>query len=362
MHSFRNAKWSWPITVIPVCVFIWIHYGTYRIIHEQLSWQDSNQWMLYGGLLSLLWLIHTGITSYLILIRCPLEKNYGYITFALYFLFVFIYLSNFYNMIPPSIPGWVASENKRLYAMIFIAPTLVHSLAIINTNIDTQTKPILKEKLLTIGIALAGCILLLMILPKAQRGLEHKIVIFMFLLSSASFLNGVTKLFDLNRLKSFFVKEKYIMIAKPLLAVSFPLAGMFLNNDILFDAGLGNFSNLSFYIWSILNGFATCAPDFKHRVYRVVLFLVRSMTYSYIIWLMITFMPRLPLSAIAISSFGLGYLMVAPLVIIIFHTKLLVSDATYLYHHLSRQTIRAMFLTAASLPIIVNTFEALYTQ
>jgi len=361
MNSFHNAKWSWPITVIPLWLFLWIHYGTYQIIQEELSAEEFSRWLLYGTLLILLWVFHTGFTIIKILTRDPLEKKYGYITLFLYLSFVLVYLGSFYSMIPPSIPGWVASENKRIYALIFIAPTLVHSLIIINVS-EATSKETTIRKLFIIGGSILGCILLLTMLPNAEPGIEHYFVILMFLFSSVVFLNGIIKVLDVNRLKVFFIKDKYVAMAKPLLAVSFPLTGMFLNNDILFDAGFGNFSNVSFYMWSILNGLAICAPDFKQKTYRIVIFLLRSMTYSYIIWLMTTFMPHLALSAIAINSFGLGYLMITPLVIIIFHTKLLVDDAGYLYYHLPRRTIRTMFVSAVSLPIIINTFEMLTAQ
>lgn len=357
MYSFRNAKWSWPITVIPVFIFLWIHYGTYQIIHENLSEKDSSQWLFYGIILSTLWLVHTVFSSFLILIRGKLETKYGYTTFWTYLSFVYLYLSNFYNMIPPSIPGWVVSENKRLYALIFIAPTLLHSLTIINVSKEPfRTTPIKKIPLI---IAFSVISLSLLNVPNSRPGLEHQITVLLFLLSSAFLLDGLIKWIDLNRLKKFLIKDQYIPIVKPLVAISFPLTGMFLDNDILFDAGVGNFSNTSFYTWCLLNGIVTCAPDFKHKNYRTIIFLVRSTTYAYIIWFIATFMPHLPLSAIAISSFGLGYLMIAPLVIIIFHSKLLVTDASYLYYHFPERTIRKMFASAIAVPIVIDTLWAL---
>lgn len=358
MYSFRNAKWSWPITVIPVFIFLWIHYGTYQIIHENLSENDSSQWLLYGIILSTIWFFHTAFSTFLVLIRSQLETKYGYATFWTYLLFVYLYLSNFYNMIPPSIPGWVVSENKRLYALIFIAPTLLHSLTIINVSKEALTiSPI--KKLPLIMVVFVICLTLLRALPNTRPGMEHQIIVLLFLVSSAFVLDGLIKLININRLKTFLIKDQYIPIVKPLVAVSFPLTGMFLNNDILFDAGFGNFSNISFYAWCLLNGVATCAPDYKYKNYRTVIFLVRSATYAYIVWFIITLMPHLPLSAIAISSFGLGYLMITPLVIIIFHTKLLVTDASYLYYHFPKQTIRKMFVSAIAVPIVIDTLSAL---
>ncbi len=358
MYSFRNAKWSWPITVIPVFIFLWIHYGTYEIIHENLSENDSYQWKRYGIILSTIWFLNATFSIFLILIRSPLEKKYGYVTFWSYLLFVYLYLSNFYNMIPPSIPGWVVAENKRLYALIFIAPTLLHSLTIINVSKEPITVSPIKKLPAIIGSFVAS-VILLVTPPKVNPGIEHQVTVLLFLLSSSALLNGVINTIGVNRLKQYLIRDQYIPLVKPLVAISFPLTGMFLNNDILFDAGFGNFSYLSFYGWSLLNGVATFAPDYREKYYRIVIFLARSMTYSYIVWFIITLMPHLPLSAIAISSFGLGYLMVTPLVIIIFHTKLLVSDASYLYYHFPKRTIRTMFASAISVPVVIDTFWVL---
>lgn len=358
MYSFRNAKWSWPITVIPVFIFLWIHYGTYQIIHESLAEKDSSQWLIYGIILSILWLVHTVFSTFLILSRSQLETKYGYATLWAYLPFVYLYLSNFYNMIPPTIPDWVVSENKRLYALIFIAPTLLHSLTIINVSKEPIRISPIKKLPVIIGSFVVSLVLLVT-LPNVRPGIEHQITVLLFLLSSVSLLDGLIKLIDVNRLKTFLIKDQYIPIVKPLVAISFPLTGMLLNNDILFDAGFGNFSYISFYVWCLLNGVVTCAPDYKYKNYRAIIFLARSTTYAYIIWFIITLMPHLPLSAIAISSFGLGYLMVTPLVIIIFHTKLLVSDASYLYYHFPKRTIRTMFVSAISVPIVIDTFWTL---
>ncbi|HEX5169213.1 MAG TPA: hypothetical protein VFW11_08555 [Cyclobacteriaceae bacterium] len=359
MNSFRNPKWSLPITIVPVGIFLWIHYGTYQIIQTQLTSEELHGWWLYGTVLSIIWILHSGFSFFLIILGSALERKYGRITLWVYLLFVFLYLNNFYNMIPPSVPGWVASENKRLYALIFIAPTLLHSLIVISSSLYAFPKPFKKRNLLLIAVPSVICAILLTLPAKIRPGPAHTFIILLFLLSSAALLHGIIKAFDFEGLKRFFARGKYIGIVKPLLAISFPLTGMFLNSDILFDAGFGNFSNVSFYLWSILNGLVTCVPDFKLKSYRIIVFLIRSMTYSYIVWLIITFLPRLPLSAITISSFGLGYLMVTPLIIIIFHTRLLINDASYLYYHIPRRTIRLMFVVAASISILANTFEVL---
>jgi hypothetical protein len=261
-------------------------------------------------------------------------------------------------MLPPGIPGWVASENKRLYSLIFIAPTLFHSLLVINISGEAVHRN-WKNFSVTGGCVIA-CILFLISHPMMRRGIEHQLGILLFLLSLSASINGIINALNLMKLKDSFARNNHSTIIKPLLALSFPLTAMFVDNDILFDVGVGNFSNLSFYTWCGINALAVCAPDFKYKTYRMVTFLVRSATYSYIIWLIIVFMPRLPLSAIAISSFGLGYLMITPLIIIIFHTKILLDDTAYLYHHLPRQYIKTMFIAAASLPIIIYTFRSVY--
>jgi hypothetical protein len=263
-------------------------------------------------------------------------------------------------MMPPRLPGWVASENKRLYSLIFIAPTLIHGILLINIR-DGEVHRTWRIFSMTVG-GIIVCILCFFIHPLVRPGIEHQLGILLFLLSLSASINGITIGLNLTYLKIYSIRNKYIPIIKPLLALSFPLTAIFVNNEILFDAGVGNFSNVSFYVWCVINALGICAPDFKYKTYRIVTFLIRSATYSYIIGLMIVFMPRLPLSAIAISSFGLGYLMVTPLIIIIFHTKLLLNDTTYLYYHLSRQNIKTMFVTAVSVPIIIYTFGSVYER
>lgn len=135
----------------------------------------------------------------------------------------------------------------------------------------------------------------------------------------------ITKLLFIGRLRiaplSFDNKptNKYY-IAMFIIALCMPLFGLIINQTFSGfgsdrpSAGVfGDFSHPMFYIIASLNGLLLLIPPLKNKGLRLSLFYLKSVGYAYILYFFAVFLPILPLGFVGIIFYGLGLLILAPL-------------------------------------------------
>jgi hypothetical protein len=139
---------------------------------------------------------------------------------------------------------------------------------------------------------------------------------------------------------------KYQLAWKIPIAIVLPIIGLAVNNGHLFnnfgpsESGIfGDFNNAWFYILAIVNGIMVCLPNLKNKVYRILVYIGRSITFAYTFYFFLVFLPFLPLSVIAIIAIGTGFLMLTPLLLFVIHINELSKDFTYLTKQFSKKLI-----------------------
>lgn len=113
--------------------------------------------------------------------------------------------------------------------------------------------------------------------------------------------------------------HKYYM-AMFVITLCMPLCGLIINqtfsgfgSDSLSAGVFGDFSHPMFYIIAALNGLLLLIPPLKNKGLRLSLFYLKSVGYAYILYFFAVFLPVLPLGFVAIIFYGLGLLILAPL-------------------------------------------------
>lgn len=364
MQSFRNPWWLFVISFLPVAILCWILYGTFQLIESQLSAENILYWQRFGRLLGLLWTLHVAYAITLIVERKKLDIWYSILTLLVYAPLLYLYFTFYRDMIPFYIPDWMISENLTLYAGSFVMPTLIHCLLVLvlcTTPQISDRKP-WASFLWAIGIPIMWYLFFHLLAPLWRHvpiRSEHVLIV-LLLTSTVVFLYFVMRgVYILGtKQQAFFVKTQ--LIWRLLFALAFPLAGLLVNSDLMFDCLFGNFTDPWFYGLAIANGIAVCLPELKHRYYRMVLFALRSALFTYILYFFMVFIPYLPLSVIAIVGFGLGFLMLTPTILLVFQTRILVTDFTFLYRHYPRRVVLALFV--ASVLIIPVAVTGVYVQ
>lgn len=351
MRNLLNPKWLFIINTLPLVVLFFLFFGQFNIIKTLLDTNSIELWKSFGLSLGIMGLLNFTFAVYLTLKQKDVSVWYGLIALISYISFIYIYGLHLDKIIPFSIPQWMVSGNIFLYVGTFLMPTLAYSLFILVSHFTPENKEHQASRnfLIAIGVPISGYLFSQIILPLWQQveG-EYYIHTFVVLVIAATiiFLFFLIRGVFILATKKALAWQKYQLAWKTPIAIILPLIGLAVNNGHLFnnfgpsDLGVfGDFNNAWFYILAIVNGILVCLPNLENKLYRLLIFIGRSVTFAYTLYFFLVFLPFLPLSVIAIIAIGTGFLMLTPLLLFIIHINELSKDITYLKTQLSKKFI-----------------------
>ena len=370
MRNLLNPKWLFIINTLPLIILFFLFWGQFNIIKSLLEESNIQLWITFGLSLGILGLINAAYAVYLVLKQQTVSVWFGGLALLAYIPFIYLYGYNLNDIIPSSIPMWMISGNIVLYVGTFLMPTLAYSLFVLVSHFTPKEKAHKAwiNFLIAIGIPTTGYVFSQLILPFWQIP-DGDFFIHAFLV--LIIVNTLVFLFFVMRSVLIFatqraeVWQKYELGWKVPFALVFPLLGLLVNQGLLFndfistDSGVfGDFSHPWFYLLAGINGILVCLPNLEKKVYRLLLFIGRSITFVYTLYFFLVFLPFLPFSVIAIIALGIGFLMLTPLMLFIIHANELSKDFSYLKSIFSKNLLIGIsvfsFLLIPSL--ITNTY------
>lgn len=132
----------------------------------------------------------------------------------------------------------------------------------------------------------------------------------------------------------------------------FPIAGLLLNIQIPFPC---DFQSAGVYVLTLLNGAALIVPLPRRDGLAALTLWVRSALYLFSLYFFLVFLPFLPLSLLAMLVCGAGFLILAPTLLFIIHTRRLASDVTTLAARIGRRPVLALAAAGLiTLPVILT--------
>lgn len=135
-----------------------------------------------------------------------------------------------------------------------------------------------------------------------------------------------------------------------------PLGGLLLNRSIPFPY---DFQTQSVYILTCLNAIFLLLPVSKQKpTQQAVVWCLRSALYPFSLYFFLIFLPFLPLTLPAILAAGAGFLILAPLLLFIIHTRLLLDEGKALAVRIGRARALALFAVCFSLMPLAYTGRA----
>jgi hypothetical protein len=351
MRNLLNPKWLFIINTLPLVVLFFLFFGQFNIIKTLLEENNIQLWKSFGLSLGILGILNFAYAVYLSLKKKKVSVWYGLLALLCYLPFIYLYGYHLDRIIPFSIPQWMVSGNIFLYVGTFLMPTLAYSLFILVSHFTPKNK---EHKawvnfLIAIGIPITGYLFTQIILPLWQtfdsKFGEHTILILVIVVTIVFLFFLIRGVFILATKKAE-VWQKYQLAWKVPIAIVLPLLGLLVNNGHLFNdfgpsqSGIfGDFNNAWFYILALVNGILVCLPNLENKIYRLLLFIGRSVTFAYTFYFFLVFLPFLPLSVIAIIAIGTGFLMLTPLLLFVIHINELSKDFTYLKTVLSKKLL-----------------------
>jgi len=182
-------------------------------------------------------------------------------------------------------------------------PTLAYSLFILVSHFTPENKEhkAWMNFLIAIGIPIAGYLFSQIILPLWQpfdRGFSVHAMLILVIAATLVFLFFLIRGIFVLATKKAEVWQKYQLAWKIPIAIVLPLVGLSVNNGHLFnnfgssESGIfGDFNNAWFYILAVINGILICLPNLENKIYRLFLFIGRSVTFAYTFYFFLVFLP-----------------------------------------------------------------------
>lgn len=368
MRNLLNPKWLFVINTLPLVVLFFLCFGQFNIIKTLLEESSIQLWKSFGLSLGFLGLLNFAYAFYLTLKKKNVSVWFGLIALLCYIPFIYLYGYHLDKIIPFSIPQWMVSGNIFLYVGTFLMPTLAYSLFVLVSHFTPENK---EHKawvnfLVAIGIPIASYLFTQIILPLWQpfdRDFSVHAMVILVITTTLVFLFFLIRGIFILATKKAEVWQKYQLAWKIPIAIVLPLIGLAVNNGHLFnnfgpsDSGIfGDFNNVWFYTLAIVNGILVCLPNLENKLYRLIVFIGRSITFAYTLYFFLVFLPFLPLSVIAIIAVGTGFLMLTPLLLFVIHINELSKDFTYLATQISKKLIIGISLLGfLIIPIFITT-------
>ncbi|WP_167856813.1 MSEP-CTERM sorting domain-containing protein [Hymenobacter aquaticus] len=370
MRNFLNPKWLLLLNTLPLVLLAVLCAGQYAVIHTLLPAESLQLWRWFALALAVL---GAATLAYALVQQGrgrPLGVLYSLLALAAYSGFLLVYLNQEQQLIPWSVPRWMVPADLSLYVLTFSMPTLAHALfvLVVHTTPADRRHSAAMSFLLAFAAPLAWGIVLLLPFSFLQGWHTHWLWNFLFAASwvvgsigSLFFIVRGAYIMGLNRAED----AELSMVWKVLISLLLPLAGLLLNNGLLWggfsgyrsheEGVFGNFHNPWFYMLAVLNGVLLCLPDQAGKWPRLLIFLGRSVLFSYTFYFFIVFLPYLPLSILAIILLGLGLLLLTPLILLVVHVRELGADLEFLAGQFPRRWLRAGLLAGVlTLPLIIT--------
>lgn len=353
MRNLLNPLWLLLINTLPVFLIFIIFYENFVVIKSMLTEENIIVWQHLGTALALLSGLNLLYALVLILVRKKVSLYYSFVALAGYISFLYIYCQQIDNILPPGIPSWMMSDTILLYAGTFLMPTLVYSLFILVLRF-TENKDKLKASsnfLYALGVPASLFLFGQVILPLwkvSYRDTMLHTAIIVVILATVVFLFFLMRgMFILSKKKNNFFNERQLLWKIPV-TILFPIFGLMLNNGFFINYFIGsgegfgifgNFNNLWFPLIALVNGLLLCVPEQQDKKRRLFLYVGKCITFAYTLYFFFIFIPFLPLSVLAILAFGVGFLLLAPLVLTIVQANSINHDYNFLKRHYSPKVL-----------------------
>lgn len=345
---------------LPALVLAALYVDALIVIHPLLSPESMDAWRLLGIGLAGPVVSSTGYAALLWLRKGRVHALYGVLVFLAYAPLLWAIAEHMNTLFPWDVPRWMMPDDAELYAFRLLSLPLAHALFVLVARSlpEGEAGRPARDILVAAAIPLAVFLFVQVVEPFRMGGdfERHMWVVVLVCLTIAFLfllLRGITAL--VLRWKG---GSALALAARILVGLVLPLLGLALNNGLLTQAlgvpraavGLfGDLSHPAFYLIALLNGAAVAWPSSSQPMLRLIQFALRAAGLPYVLYFFVLFVPMLPLSIVAIVAAGLGFLLLAPVLLFALQANLLWQDARFLLAHRPWTSLAGILMAATAL-------------
>lgn len=352
MRPVLHPRWIWFFNTLPALVLAGLMGYHYQLIKPLLQPQVRLLWGQFALALATLQLLTAGFALWQTRCHRELPVWYGGAALIGYTAFVWTYLEHSRTLLPNSLPDWLASPFLDIYPYTFLMPALAHALLVliawsVPTTDDTQDVPQVAWSVLGAVLALGLGYLAFHFEYSAKVVVVGSAIAFLFAVGRGAYQMA---------LRRHARHEPLAWGWRLLVALLMPLAGLAVNGGPLFswwsssDAGIfGNFNGWEFWALAVVNGGLLLLPNPTARVPHLLLAMGRAALLPFTGYFFLVLLPFLPLAGFAIIVFGLGLLMLTPILLLPLHVATISQDAADLRAAYRRPLLTGLLLGGSML-------------
>lgn len=343
MKNILKPYWLLIGVSLPQLLIFIIMGRIFYIINSQLTEENLRLWAVFGGLLGLSYISYTVYGVIRLASRKEVHLKTGISLFLTYIPYLYFFTVFNDKLIPSSIPDWMLFEiSPQMMVVTMIMPSMVVAMLIsvvwltpfkFGILFNKKTVPVLAIP--TFWFLLITALLPLLHVPFTSV-FDHFTAI-SFVIGTVAFLFLIVKLIYHLLSKKPQIWKKAVI---PIVTLG-PLFGLSINNQ---GNIFGNFSSVYFYLLAIFTGVLLIIPSIDNRYVRSLLFILKSITFTFTAYFFIIFLPYLPFSLIGLLAFGLGILLLIPVVQAFVHVRSLWEDYKFLQQYYKKAALLIVFI------------------
>ncbi|MBL7939278.1 MAG: MSEP-CTERM sorting domain-containing protein [Flavobacteriales bacterium] len=352
--------------VLPAAVLAFLFYDVLSVVHPLLEPKHVDMWSVYAA-----WLLGMVLTSSmyaLVLLRMGKSVHflYGIAVFLIYVPFLYGSMDNFSDFLPADIPRWMVPDDIELYAIRLLSIPLGHALFVLvaaSLPEGSRGQP-LRDLLIAVAIPLLCYLFVQVVEPwRWDIDFEEHLWVVLGVTMVVAFLFFVFRGIAALVVRAGPGSKVLGWILRSIVALVLPLMGLAVNNGLLSDwrevhGVFGDLSHWGFYLIAVLNAAVVLWPSSGNVRVRFLQFTLRSIGFSYVIYFFVLFLPLLPVSIVAVIAIGIGFLLLAPVLLFIVQGMQLMQDIRFLSVHRSRGSV--FFIMVAALAVLPGIITARY--
>jgi hypothetical protein len=307
----------------------------WMLLYFQSSLQESAKPVFYTTFCVMLvvWLCNLGYVLYCFRQKLGLSMYWVATSLLVYVALILLYYQNLDLFETLGVPSWQQPGDILYYTGSFIVPAVLHLLTLLAMWFSSRSSRNQGWRTAVMGL-LPPLICYLMIMGAFGLRIPVDFDSYWFILlvacaTVASLFYLILGVVRLNMSKSRFSEAGTVV--KFVLSGLLPLGCLMLNNGSFWgdprnSQGIfGDFNHPLFYILAVANGLLICLPA-KASPRHPWIFIGRCMMLPFSLYFFFVIAPFMPFSIFLVILFGLGLLLLTPVVVIIFHLKALIQD------------------------------------
>lgn len=345
MKYLLNPKMFIIVNIIPVVLLSLIVYNDFYIIKPALSFNTIKLWVNLSSILLVSFLFNL----YYLFRKIQINKDISiyFITYNLIFYtyFIFVTSNNSVSLIPDDLPNWMLSSDPIFEVYNFLLPTILLCILIFSS----KTIDIINEK------NNIKFILFAIFFPFIQIILFHYYSYFFFNQINSKFDTNIAFIFMIVFLilygylflysLIFFIKKKptdqinYTFFFKLPFSLVLPIIGM-----VIFLENLDTNASNWLRTFIILNGIIILIPKSENKHFRLISFILKSITFPISLYIFVIFLPWLPFIPFLLIFLGFGLIVISPIITFLIHIDDLYWDYEYLIGKINLYNLRLIFI------------------